>query len=76
MTRKEMIAKMRRVLRDGRLWEARNLPGKSRGTVRHFTITNRFREAAAPAQTRPFGSTGIEAAAIFMETYQRLTRRD
>jgi hypothetical protein len=75
MSRRDIKAKKRRQLRDGRLWETRWIrAGRPRG------MGQPFRESVDGSglrrrKMRAFGTTGIEAAAVFHEAYARLTAR-
>ena len=68
MTRRELIAKKRRQLRDGRALEAAWIrAGRPRGGIQHFHESARGRRKTS---RRPFGRTAIEARAIFMQSYR------
>ena len=79
-----------RQLQQGRAWERRFLNDRKfreavlrrGGRQIKFTFNRLFLESEGRAvprpwhrQRRPFGTTGIEAAAIFQGVYQRLTRK-
>jgi len=74
---KQEIARRKRMLREGRRWEQNWIRRGRPGAGLHAM---QFQESVTQTgmlrRSRPFGTRGIEAAAIFMESYRRHTRRD